>query len=147
MQLTTRVMIFQGISSISTIPVVRSCQLLAKSLSVIARPREAQFPFFTYLLTYNGSERLEDRYMTVNWYYRPCQTSHLAQRTFYEQEIFKTSLFVDHKLEDVIERISVMHIDDYLKGRYDSWTDDMPLYVVEHRWIIETNSFSKIAKW
>lgn len=85
--------------------------------------------------------------MTVTWYYRPCQTSHPEDRTFYEQEVFKSNLFIDHKLEDLIERISVMHIADYTKGRFDYWEEDMPLYVVEHRLNVETNSFSKIKNW
>lgn len=40
-----------------------------------------------------------------------------------------------------------MHISDYTKGRYDYWDEDMPLYVVEHRWNVETNSFSRIKNW
>lgn len=91
--------------------------------------------------------RTGDRYLTVNWYYRPSQTSHPEDRTFYEQEVFKSNLFIDHKLEDLLERISVMHISDYTKGRFDYWDEDMPLYVVEHRWNVETNSFSKIKNW
>lgn len=87
------------------------------------------------------------RYVTVNWFYRPSQTIHTAERTFLEQEVFKSSLFVDHKLEDIIERISVLYIDQYTKGRFDYWNEDMPLYVVEHRWNIETASFSRIKKW
>jgi chromatin structure-remodeling complex subunit RSC1/2 len=88
-----------------------------------------------------------DRFVTVNWYYRPSQTNHVAERTFHEQEIFKTSLFVDHKVEDVIEEVCVLHIEDYTRGRCQNWNEEMPVYVVEHRYDVETCAFSRIKSW
>lgn len=98
--------------------------------------------FKCYRLDSNG-----DRFCTINWYYRPSQTNHVAERTFHEQEIFKTSLFLDHKIEDFIEHVCVLHIDDYTKGRCRSWNEEMPVYVVEHTYDVETCRFALISNW
>ena len=88
-----------------------------------------------------------ERFVTVNWYYRPSQTNHVAERTFHEQEVFKTSLFVDHKIEDIIEEVCVLHIDDYTRGRCQNWNEEMPVYVIEHRYDLLTCRFSRIKNW
>lgn len=54
---------------------------------------------------------------------------------------------IDHKVEDIIEKVSVMHISDYTKGRWDYWEEDMPVYVVEHRYNVDSRSFAKIKTW
>jgi chromatin structure-remodeling complex subunit RSC1/2 len=122
-------------------------ELSAGDFVHLYNPSNPKLPIIAQIFSCYKKAAGYDRYLTVNWYYRPSQTSHDAERTFYEQEAFKTNLFVDHKLEDFIERVSVMHISDYTKGRWDTWHEDMPVYVVEHRWNIETNDFTKIRKW
>jgi chromatin structure-remodeling complex subunit RSC1/2 len=56
-------------------------------------------------------------HVTVCWYYRPEQTVHTQDRMFYEREVFKTSHFCDHPVEDIIERISVQFYVKWIRGR------------------------------
>lgn len=46
-----------------------------------------------------------------------------------------TGSFVDHAIEDIIERIYVLNIARYLKGRPPAhiWDPSSPMYVVECR--------------
>lgn len=48
------------------------------------------------------------RMLSVCWYYRPEETVHPVQRTFYENEVFKTGNFMVHVLEDYLEKCLVM---------------------------------------
>jgi len=55
--------------------------------------------------------------VTACWYYRPEQTFHPAQRQFWENEVFKTSHFADHPVEDIIEKIACQFTARHIRGR------------------------------
>ncbi|KAH9920304.1 uncharacterized protein B0H18DRAFT_1024740 [Fomitopsis serialis] len=69
--------------------------------------------------------------VTVCWYYRPEQTFHPAHRQFWEGEVFKTSHFADHPLEDIIEKIAVQFTARHIRGRPRPpyWNLGWPLYI------------------
>ncbi|KAK4703189.1 chromatin structure-remodeling complex subunit RSC1/2, partial [Phenoliferia sp. Uapishka_3] len=89
------------------------------------------------------------RCLSVCWYYRPEETVHPASRQFYEHEVFKTSNFIDHSVEDFVERCFVMFFTKYVRGRPKppAWKPGMPLYICEHRYKDEVKSFKKIKNW
>ncbi|EPX71608.1 RSC complex subunit Rsc1 [Schizosaccharomyces octosporus yFS286] len=85
-------------------------------------------------------------WITVCWYFRPEQTVHRADRIFYENEVFKTSLYRDHPLSDIIERCFVMYITRYVRGR-PKGIRSTPVFVCESRYNDDTKQFSKIKSW
>ncbi|KAL8276216.1 hypothetical protein RQP46_011377 [Phenoliferia psychrophenolica] len=89
------------------------------------------------------------RYFNVCWYFRPEETVHPASRTFYENEVFKTGQFFEHKVEEFIERCLVLWHPKYVRGRPKPpyYTPGMPLYVCEHRYKETVKSFKKIKSW
>ncbi|GAA5908307.1 hypothetical protein JCM8208_000372 [Rhodotorula glutinis] len=98
--------------------------------------------------TYKRPESAQ-RCLSVCWYYRPEETVHPASRTFYENEVFKTGVFVDHVVEDFVDRCFVMFFTKYTRGRprAPAWTPAMPLYVCEFRYKDDVKAFKKIKSW
>lgn len=65
---------------------------------------------------------ISDRSRSVKRPRRPAlkltmQMVHPARRTFFDREVFKTSHFCDHPVEDIIERISCQFYVKYVRGR------------------------------
>ncbi|GAA5875443.1 hypothetical protein JCM3774_002985 [Rhodotorula dairenensis] len=87
------------------------------------------------------------RCVSVCWYYRPEETVHPVSRTFYENEVFKTGVFVDHNIEDFLGTCFVMFFTRYTRGRPRSWNASVPLYVCEHRYKDDIKQFKKIKSW
>ncbi|BGP29735.1 hypothetical protein JCM10296v2_001480 [Rhodotorula toruloides] len=89
------------------------------------------------------------RCLSVCWYYRPEETVHPASRTFYENEVFKTGVFMDHNVEDFLDRCFVMFFTRYTRGRPKppAWTPSIPLFVCEHRYKDDIKAFKKIKSW
>ncbi|GAA5823811.1 hypothetical protein JCM3770_003011 [Rhodotorula araucariae] len=89
------------------------------------------------------------RCLSVCWYYRPEETVHPASRTFYENEVFKTGVFVDHVVEDFVDRCFVMFFTKYTRGRPKppAWQPSIPLYVCEYRYKDDVKAFKKIKSW
>ncbi|KAG0655235.1 hypothetical protein C6P46_001101 [Rhodotorula mucilaginosa] len=87
------------------------------------------------------------RCVSVCWYYRPEETVHPVSRTFYESEVFKTGVFVDHNIEDFLGTCFVMFFTRYTRGRPKAWDASMPLYVCEHRYKDDIKQFKKIKSW
>ncbi|GAA6041769.1 hypothetical protein JCM8097_008324 [Rhodosporidiobolus ruineniae] len=89
------------------------------------------------------------RCVTVCWYYRPEETVHPVSRMFYENEVFKSGVFIDHNVEEVVGRCFVMFFTRYIRGRPQppAWTEGMPLYVCEYRYKDDVKSFKKIKSW
>ncbi|KDQ52954.1 hypothetical protein JAAARDRAFT_80856 [Jaapia argillacea MUCL 33604] len=87
--------------------------------------------------------------LTVCWYYRPEQTYHPSVRQFWEGEVFKTSHFADHPLEDVIEKIGVQFTARHIRGRPRGpfWYPGWPLYVCDSRYNDRERVFVKIKNW
>ncbi|TCD68597.1 hypothetical protein EIP91_010388 [Steccherinum ochraceum] len=88
-------------------------------------------------------------WITVSWYYRPEQTFHPANRQFWDKEVFKTSHFAEHPIEDIIEKIACQFTARHIRGRprppfwYPSW----PLYVCDSRYNDRERIFVKIKNW
>ncbi|KAH8921834.1 BAH-domain-containing protein, partial [Atractiella rhizophila] len=89
------------------------------------------------------------RCLSVCWFFRPEETMHNASRTFYENEVFKTSNIVEIVADDFIARCFVMFISYYVRGRPKKplWEPGMDVYVCEHKYIDKSKSFSRIKNW
>ncbi|KAK2459787.1 hypothetical protein APHAL10511_008219 [Amanita phalloides] len=87
--------------------------------------------------------------LTVSWYYRPEQTFHSADRNFWEGEVFKTSHFADHPLEDLIEKIACQFTARHIRGRPRPpyWYLGFPLYVCDSRYNDRDRVFVRIKNW
>ncbi|KAI0294782.1 hypothetical protein BC826DRAFT_909647 [Russula brevipes] len=87
--------------------------------------------------------------VTACWYYRPEQTFHPAQRQFWENEVFKTSHFADHPVEDIVEKIACQFTARHIRGRPrpPSWYLGWPLYVCDSRYNDRERIFVKIKNW
>lgn len=87
--------------------------------------------------------------LTVCWYNRPEQTIHPAHRQFWEGEVFKTSHFADHPLEDIIEKIACQFTARHVRGRPRPpfWYPGWPLYVCDSRYNDRDRCFVKIKNW
>ncbi|KAI0327304.1 hypothetical protein GY45DRAFT_1327801 [Cubamyces sp. BRFM 1775] len=87
--------------------------------------------------------------VSVCWYYRPEQTFHPASRQFWEKEIFKTSHFADHPVEDIIEKVACQFTARHLRGRPRPpfWYPGWPLYVCDSRYNDRDRVFVKIKNW
>ncbi|OJA10610.1 hypothetical protein AZE42_09931 [Rhizopogon vesiculosus] len=87
--------------------------------------------------------------LSVCWYYRPEQTFHPAHTQFMDKEVFKTGLFVDHALEDVIEKIACQFTARHIRGRPRApfWYPGWPLYVCHSRYNDRERLFVKIKNW
>ncbi|KAI6028936.1 hypothetical protein EDC04DRAFT_146757 [Pisolithus marmoratus] len=87
--------------------------------------------------------------VTVCWYYRPEQTFHPAHTLFMEKEVFKTSHFADHPVEDVIEKIACQFTARHIRGRPlpPFWYPGWPLYVCHSRYNDRERLFVKIKNW
>ncbi|KAG6817289.1 hypothetical protein H0H87_010631 [Tephrocybe sp. NHM501043] len=87
--------------------------------------------------------------LTVSWYYRPEQTFHPSNRMFWEGEVFKTSHFADHPLEDIIEKIACQFTARHIRGRPRPpfWYLGFPLYVCDSRYNDRDRVFVKIKNW
>ncbi|GAA5821514.1 hypothetical protein JCM10212_000922 [Sporobolomyces blumeae] len=98
--------------------------------------------------TYKRTDSAQ-RCLSVCWYYRPEETIHPASRQFYENEVFKTGIFIDHVIEEFVGRCFVMFFTRYTRGRPrpPAWTPDIPLYVCEFRYKDDVKAFKKIKSW
>uniref|UniRef100_A0A8H7Y6I3 Uncharacterized protein n=1 Tax=Psilocybe cubensis TaxID=181762 RepID=A0A8H7Y6I3_PSICU len=87
--------------------------------------------------------------ITVSWYYRPEQTFHPSNRMFWEGEVFKTSHFADHPLEDIIEKIACQFTARHIRGRPRPpfWYVGFPLYVCDSRYNDRDRVFVRIKNW
>ncbi|GLB36753.1 putative bromo adjacent homology domain containing protein [Lyophyllum shimeji] len=87
--------------------------------------------------------------LTVSWYYRPEQTFHPSSRMFWEGEVFKTSHFADHPVEDIIEKIACQFTARHVRGRPRPpfWYLGFPLYVCDSRYNDRERTFVKIKNW
>ncbi|KAI8983322.1 hypothetical protein BD414DRAFT_490572 [Trametes punicea] len=87
--------------------------------------------------------------VSVCWYYRPEQTFHPASRKFWEKEVFKTSHFADHPVEDIIEKVACQFTARHLRGRPRPpfWYPGWPLYVCDSRYNDRDRVFVKIKNW
>ncbi|KAG7450923.1 uncharacterized protein BT62DRAFT_978771 [Guyanagaster necrorhizus] len=87
--------------------------------------------------------------ITVCWFFRPEQTHHTSDRTFLEGEVFKTSHFAEHPLEDILEKIACQYAVDNFRGRPRApyWYPGIPLYVCESRYNNGSRAFVKVKDW
>lgn len=83
------------------------------------------------------------------WYFRPEQTIHGPSRHFMPEEVFKTGLFADHAVDDVLEKVHVLFYTKWTKARppRSIWDPKAPLYYCEARYNERTYEFNKIKNW
>ncbi|CAO1614912.1 unnamed protein product [Sympodiomycopsis kandeliae] len=94
-------------------------------------------------------EKNEPPLLSCCWYYRPEQTVHPPSRRFVAEEVFKTGLFADHPVDDVIEKVHILFYTKWTRGRPGpkDWDPQSPLYFVESRYNEKTLDFNKIKNW
>ncbi|KAI0757457.1 hypothetical protein C8Q80DRAFT_101939 [Daedaleopsis nitida] len=89
--------------------------------------------------------------VSVCWYFRPEETLHPADRQFWEREVFKSSHFADHPLEDIIEKVACQFTARHVRGRPAPpfWYPGWPLYVCDSRYNDKERDkvFVKIKNW
>jgi hypothetical protein len=89
----------------------------------------------------------------VNWYARPSETEHSHTKTFSQNEVFKTAVFVSHAVSDLIDHCAVLFDRKYLRGRPKvsedgtGWKSTERVYVCQDRWKTELKIFIKIKNW
>lgn len=116
----------------------------------LINPSDASRPIVGQVFkTFVPTTGFSTHHVTVCWYFRPEQTVHPVEKTFYENEVFKTTHFCDHPVEDIIERITVQPTESASRGRpvtpafFPGW----PLYVCNTRYIDKACLFMRIKKW
>lgn len=88
-------------------------------------------------------------HLTICWYFRPEQIVHTIDRMFYQDEILKTGNFVDHPVEDLIERVGCQYYTKATRGRPKApeWYPGWPLYVCNSRYNEKDRASIKIKNW
>ncbi|CAO1632928.1 unnamed protein product [Jaminaea pallidilutea] len=94
-------------------------------------------------------ERDQPPLLSCCWYLRPEQTVHPPSRTFVPNEVFKTGLFADHSIDDVLERVHVLFYTKWTRGRppRSVWDRKSPLYYCECRYNEKTYEWKRIKNW
>ncbi|XP_052070858.1 protein polybromo-1-like isoform X2 [Mytilus californianus] len=80
------------------------------------------------------------------WFYRPNETFHSATRKFLEKEVFKSDVYTNIPLTQVIGRCYVMHVKEYFKMKPEGFSDK-DVYVCESRYSSRLRGFKKIKIW
>ncbi|KAF4623280.1 hypothetical protein D9613_001420 [Agrocybe pediades] len=118
----------------------------------LANPDDPSRPIIGQVFRCWTSDEIEKKGqygITVSWYYRPEQTFHPATRQFWENEVFKTSHFADHPVEDIIEKVACQFTARHLRGRPRPpyWYPGFPLYVCDARYNDRDQAFVRIKNW
>ncbi|RDW67978.1 hypothetical protein BP6252_09374 [Coleophoma cylindrospora] len=112
----------------------------------IANANDANKPIVAQIFrTYQ--DRNGQHWINACWYYRPEQTVHQFERHFWENEVLKSGLYVDHKIDEVKERCFVMFHTRYFKGRPVEYPDLKHVYVCEARYNEDKAEINKIKTW
>ncbi|RDW73777.1 hypothetical protein BP5796_07219 [Coleophoma crateriformis] len=112
----------------------------------IANANDANKPIVAQIFrTYQ--DRNGQHWINACWYYRPEQTVHQFERHFWENEVLKSGLYVDHKIDEVKERCFVMFHTRYFKGRPADYPDLKHVYVCEARYNEDKAEINKIKTW
>lgn len=82
----------------------------------------------------------------ANWFLRPEQTVHPANRKFYPNEVFKSDKYADYSADDVQGRCWVQHIKDYVRGM-PVGAQLKDVYVCESRYLEAGKRMEKIKNW
>jgi chromatin structure-remodeling complex subunit RSC1/2 len=119
----------------------------------LSNPTDPSRPIIAQVFKTRSEDLGEGRqdWITACWFLRPEQTKHPRSMLFWPDEALKTSQFVEHHVEDVLEMVCVMYYTKYLKGRpaegEGGWRQGDPLYVCENRFHAEKDQFYKIKNW
>ncbi|PWN27824.1 hypothetical protein BDZ90DRAFT_232211 [Jaminaea rosea] len=83
------------------------------------------------------------------WYFRPEQTVHPPSRKFALEEVFKTGLFADHAVDDVLEQTHVLFFTKWTRGRPPPaiWSPKAPIYFCEARYNEKVHDYNIIKNW
>ncbi|KAJ1653585.1 hypothetical protein IWQ61_006321 [Dispira simplex] len=86
--------------------------------------------------------------LDVCWYVHPMQTVHVPNRTFYENEVFRTQ-GVNHPLplSQILDQCYVLPLSNYVRGRPADMAPDAKVYVCEHRYTEVGHTFKRIKDW
>jgi protein polybromo-1 len=93
------------------------------------------------LMELNGDWNIKGSYML-----RPEETFHVANRRFFEKEVFKSDMVESHLPGRILGRCFVMSGKDYFKLR-PAGMDPKDVYVCDTRYSAKTKSFKKIKVW
>ncbi|KAL7420864.1 hypothetical protein Q5752_004818 [Cryptotrichosporon argae] len=116
----------------------------------LVNPDDASKPIVGQIWkTFVPNKGYATHHVTVCWYFRPEQTIHPAEQRFFEREVFKSTRFCDHPVEDILELISCQFIAQYVRGRpkppayFRGW----PTYVCASRYDDKDHIFSPVKDW
>lgn len=116
----------------------------------LINPDDASKPIVGQIFkTFIPTQGYPTHHVTVCWFFRPEQTVHMAEQSFFENEVFKTVYFCDHPIEDVIEKIAIQPWENAARGRPNSqvWHPGFPLYVARSRFIDNAHFFMEVKHW
>ncbi|KAG9303386.1 hypothetical protein G9A89_013712 [Geosiphon pyriformis] len=89
----------------------------------------------------NGQEGIH-----VCWYYRPEQTVHQVTRSFFENEVFKTTTFQDYPINQVLGKCFVLPLRELQRGKPKNF-EGKTIYVCESRYNEVGKYYHKIKNW
>lgn len=116
----------------------------------LINPDDASKPIVGQIFkTFIPTQGYPTHHVTVCWLFRPEQTVHMAEQSFFENEVFKSVYFCDHPIEDVIEKVAVQPWDSAARGRPSPqvWHPGFPLYVARSRYIDKAHFFMEVKRW
>uniref|UniRef100_A0A8C4QAN4 Polybromo 1 n=1 Tax=Eptatretus burgeri TaxID=7764 RepID=A0A8C4QAN4_EPTBU len=80
------------------------------------------------------------------WFYRPCETFHLATRKFLEKEVFKSDYYNTVPVRKILSKCVVMFVKEYFKLRPEGFSLE-DVYVCASRYSTKVKAFKKIKLW
>ena len=112
----------------------------------VANPEASTRPTIIQISETWKQTKSDEQGISGYWFLRPEQTVHKASHKFMENEVFKTTNIVGHKVQDIIGRAYVLFIKDYIRGRPKGFNIE-DVFVCESRYVEPGKTFAKIKNW
>ncbi|WFD35806.1 hypothetical protein MCUN1_002673 [Malassezia cuniculi] len=115
----------------------------------LMNPADPAWPIVGQIFRVYKRRDIPGDFVSACWYYRPAQTSHVASRTFFANEVVKTGVYGEHAIEDILEDVLVLFHDRYRLARPSAayWNTDGPVYIVESKYDTQSHAFYRIKSW
>lgn len=115
----------------------------------LMNPADPAWPIVAQIYRVYKRRDIPGDFLSACWYYRPAQTCHTANRTFFPNEVFKTGVYGEHAAEDILEDVLVLHHSRYTRARPSApyWNTEGPVYIVESKYDTASPAFYRIKDW
>lgn len=115
----------------------------------LMNPVDPAWPIVAQIFRVYKRRDIPGDFISACWYYRPAQTSHVASRTFYPDEVVKTGVYGEHAIEDILEDVLVLFHDRYPLARPSApyWNPDGAVYIVASKYDTSSHGFFRIKNW